>query len=53
MPLIFTEAHMAYAGGQLLTFGANATAGIYSTYPQGYLNAGGGIGDQVSGFLCI
>lgn len=26
----------------------NATAGIYATYPQDFLNVGGGVGDQVN-----
>ena len=60
--LIFTnncilDALMSYTGGNLVVSGANATAGIWSTYPKEFLSQGNGFGDQIFGtfllLLCV
>ena len=46
---VILEAIEAYDGGERVTdpSNANATAGIWATYPMDYLDAWGGLGDQV------
>ncbi|CAL8396943.1 unnamed protein product [Gadus morhua 'NCC'] len=47
--LQYYEAILLFGNGQLLVTGPRATAGIFSTYPAGYLSLWGGIVDQVIG----
>ncbi|KAF6034640.1 hypothetical protein EB796_007060 [Bugula neritina] len=48
--LVYFEAIKNFSGGVMLTdpMYTNATAGIFSTYPQSYLTAGEGLADQVT-----
>jgi MIP family channel proteins len=45
----YREAFDNFDGGTRQVSGAHATAGIFATYPQGYLSLGGGLVDQVVG----
>ncbi|XP_017278570.1 aquaporin-10b [Kryptolebias marmoratus] len=55
--LQYYDAIQMFGGGQLTVTGPTATAGIFSTYPAGYLSLWGGIVDQIIGtaalLLCI
>jgi MIP family channel proteins len=54
---VYYEALVDFDGGKRMVDGDKGTAGIFSTYPQGYLTAGGGLGDQIFGTcllsLCV
>ena len=45
---IYYDALNAYDGGYRTVTGPNATAGIFATYPQPFLNSFSGLADQVS-----
>ncbi|XP_038606364.1 aquaporin-9 [Tachyglossus aculeatus] len=45
---IYYDALMAFAGGELLITGENATAFIFATYPAGYLSLANAFVDQVA-----
>ncbi len=47
--LTYREAFDNFDGGARQVSGAQATAGVFSTYPQGYLSLGGGFVDQLVG----
>jgi MIP family channel proteins len=47
--LVYREALDAFDGGLRTVTGPTATAGIWATYPQGYLSIAGGFVDQVVG----
>ncbi|CAL8295075.1 unnamed protein product [Merluccius merluccius] len=51
--LQYYEAIRSFGGGELLVTGPKATAGIFSTYPAGYLSLWGGIVDQVIGTAAL
>ena len=42
------DALNAFDGGVRRVLGEKGTAGIWATYPQGYLSTGNGFGDQVN-----
>jgi MIP family channel proteins len=42
-----------FDGGHRAVMGANATAGIFGTYPQGYVSTGAGLGDQIFGTMLL
>ncbi|XP_076443939.1 aquaporin-10-like [Babylonia areolata] len=45
--LVYMDALEHYDGGKRMVEGVNATAGIWSTYPQPYVSTWTGLGDQV------
>jgi len=45
----YREAFAAFDGGVRQIAGAQATAGIFATYPQAFLSLGGGLVDQIAG----
>ena len=51
------DALQNFTGGDLSVTGANATAGIWSTYPAAGISQGNGFGDQIFGtfllLLCV
>lgn len=47
--LVYYDAHNNFDGGERRVTGENATAGIYATYPQGYLTITNAFFDQVLG----
>jgi MIP family channel proteins len=49
----YREALFAFDGGTRMVEGAAATAGIFATYPQGYLSIAGGFVDQVVGTMLL
>ena len=49
----YREALGAFDGGTRMVEGATATAGIFATYPQGYLSIAGGFVDQVIGTMLL
>ena len=49
----YREAITAFDGGTRLIEGANATAGIFATYPQPFLSLAGGFVDQVIGTMLL
>jgi len=49
----YREAFGAFDGGMRVVEGANATAGIFATYPQPYLSIAGGFLDQVVGTMLL
>jgi len=46
---VYHDALDAFDGGNRSVTGPDATAGIWATYPQGYLSIATGLGDQVIG----
>ena len=46
-PPYFLDALIAFANGEKLVSGSNATAMIWATYPQHFLSVGSGFLDQV------
>jgi MIP family channel proteins len=51
--LTYREAFAAFDGGMRMVEGANATAGIFATYPKPYLSIAGGLIDQVVGTMLL
>jgi aquaporin-9 len=51
--ITYREAFTAFDGGTRMIEGANATAGIFATYPQAYLSLAGGFVDQVIGTMLL
>ena len=49
----YREALFAFDGGLRAVEGANATAGIFATYPKPYLSIAGGFVDQVVGTMLL
>lgn len=42
-----------FDGGHRQVMGENATAGIFGTYPQGYVSTGSALGDQIFGTMLL
>lgn len=55
--LVYMDALSNYDGGLRQVTGPNATAGIWSTYPQDYVSTWTGLGDQIFGtailLICV